>query len=201
MGKAITDVIFDFDGVLIDYQPRLALEGQYPPGVIDMVLDPADRFGFEYYARRSNLGWSEAQVLADYETQHGPAVAWVLRVFFERQEMALAGMMSGMGELLRDLDAMGIRMWGLANATRRHVDSARERFSELGLLEDVVVSSEEGMVKPNPRIFRRAVERFGVDPACALFVEGERRNAEAAGKAGLRAVCFADAERLRQELR
>ncbi|OZG68031.1 HAD family hydrolase [Bifidobacterium eulemuris] len=201
MGRsAITDVIFDFGGVLVDFQPRLALEGQYPPGVVDMFFDPADRFGYHYYERKANLGWSESQVLADYETQHGPAVAWVFRVLLERQRMALAGMMPGMGELLRDLDAAGIRMWGLTNFTTDYVEAARERFPELRLLSDVVVSSEEGMIKPDPRIFRRAIERFGVDPAATAFVDDKRRNADVAGLEGLLGICFTDAEQLRQEL-
>ena len=197
MGKSITDIIFDFD-VLVDVHPRLPLEGQYPPGVIDMVLDPADRFGFGYYQRKADLGWSESQVLADYERQHGPAVAWVLRVFLERQEMSLAGVTSGMGELLRDLDAAGVRLWGLADSTTRFVDAARERFGDLRLLRDVMVSAEEGMVKPDPRIFRRAVSRFGVEPRTTLFV-GCRRDVEASGRAaGVMGIEFADEPQLRE---
>ncbi|OZG63154.1 hydrolase [Bifidobacterium lemurum] len=200
MGRSvITDVIFDFGGVLVDFQPRLALEGQYPPGVVDMFFDPADRFGYRYYERKANLGWSEERVLADYEAQHGPAVAWVFRVLLERQGMALAGMMPGMGELLRDLDASGIRMWGLTNFTTGYVEAARERFPELRLLTDVVVSSEEGMIKPDPRIFRRAVARFGVDPARTAFVDDKRRNADVATSEGLRGVLFADADQLRRD--
>lgn len=97
MTGTITDVIFDYCDVLLDWRPRIPLEGQYPPGVIDMFFSDDDPHGFRYYDRLSDSGWDEERILSDYETEHGPAVAWVFRIYFERQRLALAGLQSGMG--------------------------------------------------------------------------------------------------------
>ena len=50
----------------------------------------------------------------------------------------------------RELDASGVRLWGLTNFTTKYVRAAHELFPELNLLRDTVVSSEEGILKPDP---------------------------------------------------
>ena len=74
-----TDVMFDYCGVLIDWRPRRTIEGLYPAGVVDMFFDPADPHGVAYYDDLADLGWSEERIIADYEREHGPAVAWIMR--------------------------------------------------------------------------------------------------------------------------
>ena len=66
MSATITDVIFDYCDVLLDWRPRIPLEGQYPPGVIDMFFSADDPHGFRYYDRLSDSGWDEERILADY---------------------------------------------------------------------------------------------------------------------------------------
>lgn len=197
----ITDVVFDFCDVLLDWQPRLPLEGQYPPGVIDMFFDPADEYGFDHYDALSDSGWSQERILADYEEHHGPAVAGVFRVYFERYELALAGMIDGMESLMADLSRAGIRMWGLTNFTTEYVDSACAKFPAMDLLRDVVVSSEERIRKPDEAIYRRAIERFGIDPAASVFFDDKPRNAEAACAVGMHGITFTDAPQARRSLR
>ena len=199
--SAYTDVIFDYCDVLLDWRPRLPLEGQYPPGVIDMIFDPADPYGFAYYDAMSDCGWSDERVLADYERHHGPAVAWVLRRYFDRRRLALYDMVDGMPLLLRDLDRAGIRLWGLTNFTGAYVAAAHAKFPWLSLLRDTVVSSEERLRKPDPHLYRRAIDRFGVDPRATVFVDDKARNADAATAVGLHGIRFADAASLRRDLR
>ncbi|WP_291526500.1 HAD-IA family hydrolase [Bifidobacterium sp. UBA744] len=196
------DVIFDFCGVLVDWQPAAALEGRYPSEVIDAFLDPDDEWGFWHYDHCSDMGMGEPDILEEYAGHHDPSLAQVFRVYFERYRLALRGMMPGMAALLRELDAAGVRCWGLTNFTTPYVVAARERFPALGVLRDVVISSEERIGKPDPVIYRRAVARFGVDPAAAAFVDDRRVNAEAASLAvpGLTGILFADAASLRARL-
>lgn len=225
---AFTDVIFDFCDVLVDWEPRVPLEGQVPAETIDRLFDRDDPYGFWHYDELSDLGWSEERVLADYAAHHGlggrgnggdvvgddggdgednvadtESYADALRAFrlyFDRQRLALVGMLPGMPELLHDLDAVGVRCWGLTNFTVKYVDTARELFPALGLLKDVVVSSTERIHKPDPEIFRRAIVRFGVDSARTAFVDDKPWNAEAGTAAGLTGIRFTDAASLRARL-
>lgn len=116
-----TDVIFDYCGVLIDWRARRTIEGLYPPGVVDMFFDPADPHGVAYYDDLADLGWSEERIIADYEREHGPAVAWIMRLYFEFQRLGFYDMIEGIPTLMRDLHARGVRLWGLTNFTVRGV--------------------------------------------------------------------------------
>lgn len=56
------------------------------------------------------------------------------------------------------------------------------------LFDDIVVSAEVGVAKPQPEIFRLAAERLGLAPAACVFVDDWDRNIEAARAVGMAAV-------------
>jgi HAD superfamily hydrolase (TIGR01509 family) len=63
-----------------------------------------------------------------------------------------------------------------------------ERDGIHALFDDVVVSAEVGMAKPDPAIFRLAVERLGLTPAECVFVDDWDQNVAAARDVGMRGV-------------
>lgn len=138
-----TDVMFGYCGVLIDWRPRRTIEGLYPAGVVDMFFDPADPHGVAYYDDLADLGWSEERIIADYEREHGPAVAWIMRLYFEFQRLGFYDMIDGMPTLMRDLHARGVRLWGLTNFTVRGVREMHGKYPWLNLLGGTVISAQE----------------------------------------------------------
>ena len=71
---------------------------------------------------------------------------------------------------------------------------ARQFFIEhCGLgdkVDEIIVSAEEGIAKPDPRIYRRAAERLGVALDEAVFVDDMPANVEAACACGMCGVLF-----------
>jgi len=63
-----------------------------------------------------------------------------------------------------------------------------ERDGIHALFDDVVVSAEVGMAKPDPAIFRLAVDRLGLAPDECVFVDDWDANVEAARAVGMRGV-------------
>ena len=63
-----------------------------------------------------------------------------------------------------------------------------ERDGVHALFDDVVVSAEVGMAKPDPAIFRLAVDRLGLTPTECVFVDDWEQNVEAAREVGMRGV-------------
>jgi 2-haloacid dehalogenase len=64
----------------------------------------------------------------------------------------------------------------------------------------VLVSGEVGLAKPDPAIFRLLAQRFGVDPADAVFVDDSPANVTAAREVGFDGIVFTDATALRRDL-
>jgi putative hydrolase of the HAD superfamily len=85
-------------------------------------------------------------------------------------------------QVLRNLRASGFRL-GLVSNCAMGGDWTRDLLDDLGLLEQLdvaVLSSEEGVGKPDPRLYRTTMERLGTKSPQAVFV-GDRLRDDIAG--------------------
>ncbi|KJY49904.1 HAD family hydrolase [Bifidobacterium kimbladii] len=194
-------ILFALPGTLVDWDPRRALVGQYPDGVVDMVLDPNDPWGFACVSRQINLGVDPQRALADYETTHGPAVAWVVRVCLENYTLAVKGLLPGASDLLEDLQRAGLTLWGLAATTRQLTESASKVLSPLSALKDILISSEEHLDLSDPLFYRLALRRFAISPGHTIFVDTDSEHVAIADRLGMEGIVAHDIRGLRQLLR
>ena len=88
----------------------------------------------------------------------------------------------------------------LSNAWNDLRQVMQQRFGFDGLFDELVISAEVGLAKPDPRIFHLAVERLGVQPAEAVFVDDVLANVEAARAVGLHAIHYLDNPQLFEAL-
>lgn len=80
----------------------------------------------------------------------------------------------------------------LSNMSAKSIDAYFSPAERKQLFDDIVLSSEVGMVKPHPEIFVLAAQRLGVDTSECLFVDDSQANCEAATSVGMRAVRYAN---------
>lgn len=72
-------------------------------------------------------------------------------------------------------------------------DTISRFFSEderRDLFDDVLVSSEVGLVKPDPEIFALAARRLALRPEECVFIDDTAKNCEAAAKCGIKAIAY-----------
>lgn len=70
----------------------------------------------------------------------------------------------------------------------------------LDFFDLVFCSGDEGMVKPDAKPFELTLERLGVQPGEAVFIDDTMENVEAARQQGLHGIVFTTAEELEEEL-
>jgi epoxide hydrolase-like predicted phosphatase len=75
-----------------------------------------------------------------------------------------------------------------------------EDWEILDLFDVVFCSGDEGIVKPDPRAFVLTLERLGISPEEAVFIDDTQKHVEAARALGLRGIAFRDAGKLEQDL-
>jgi len=56
--------------------------------------------------------------------------------------------------------------------------------------DEIIISAEIGLAKPDPRIYRLALERLEVDPANAVFVDDFQENVDGALALGIHGILF-----------
>lgn len=90
--------------------------------------------------------------------------------------------------LVAELRAAGRRIYLLSNANVRFWDYLNGREFFRGF-DGIVISARERLVKPDVRLYRLMMERYGLKPEECLFIDDMPANvagAEAAGMAALR---------------
>jgi epoxide hydrolase-like predicted phosphatase len=91
-------------------------------------------------------------------------------------------------DLIRDLRAQGMRTGLLTNNARELRALWWELLPYDELFDDIVDSSDVGLRKPNPAIYRLALERLGSTAHRTAFLDDIASNVDAAERVGLRAV-------------
>ena len=91
-------------------------------------------------------------------------------------------------DCVRRLRADGVRTALVTNNAAEFREGWRKSIPVDELFDVVVDSSEEGVRKPDPRIFERTLERLGVEAARAVFLDDYAGNVDAAQALGIRGV-------------
>lgn len=191
----IEAVIYDFGNVLVGWDPYGAFDG-LDRAEVDAWMTEVD-FGPFNLAQDAGRTWAEAVAhLEDTRPHLAPMAARYARDYAG----TLTGPVAGSAELVCELDAAGLRLYGLTNWAADTFDHAEPAAPVIGLLRDVVVSGQVGLAKPDPAIFHLAAERFAVEPGRTVFVDDTARNVAAARAAGFHAVHFTDTASLRSAL-
>ena len=118
----------------------------------------------------------------------------------------ITGVMEDSVAVVRDLHRRGVPLYGLSNwpaqtwpPTRVVADEGND-YAFLDLFEDIWISGEHKLRKPDPASYRSALKRFGLEAREAVFVDDLPHNVEAARELGIHAIHFTDAPTLRIEL-
>lgn len=88
----------------------------------------------------------------------------------------------------------------LSNTNAIHVDYISRQFAFFREFEGYVLSHEVGLLKPDAAIYELTAQKFGLQPAEAVFVDDLAENVAGARATGMRAIHFQNAEQVRQEL-
>jgi 2-haloacid dehalogenase len=189
--------VFDLGGVLIDWDPRYLYRTLLPSE------DAVEQFLAEVCtpewnaAQDAGRAWSVA--VAELARQF-PDRAELIRAYDERWWETIGGEIPGTVQVLRSLRDGGVRLYALTNWSSEKFDLTYRRFEWLSWFAGIVVSGKEGVVKPDPRIFRVLLERYDINPVDAVYIDDAQHNVVAAAELGMRSMLFAGHDRLRDEL-
>ena len=193
---APTTVVFDLGGVLIAWDPRLLYRTLLPEDEVEAFLAEVE---FLEWNHHQDAGRPFAEAVEDHARRF-PHRRELLAAYFERFPESLAGSIDGTVEILEELQRGGVRLLALTNWSAETFDHARERFGFLSRFEDILVSGEVKVAKPDPRIFALLLERYGLDPRSTVYIDDSAKNVAAGEAAGLRSLRFDSPEQLRADL-
>lgn len=191
-----TALIFDVANVIVDWDPTRALAGQVSDERIQQFFDSEV---FWQLNARCDAGMPIADALVEMDDQ-APHLVDLYRLYIERFPLTVSGPIPGTAEVIRDLLAAGVPCNGLSNWAKENFNVARRANPVIDELADVIVSGEVGLAKPDPAIFRYALERFDLPADSTVMIDDTQVNLDSAAEVGLVTVLFTTAEQLRADL-
>jgi putative hydrolase of the HAD superfamily len=105
-----------------------------------------------------------------------------------------------MGDLLRRLKAAGVPLYALTNNTREIVVYHRQNTDLIGLFDDVMVSADIGLRKPDPAIYQHMLDKHRLKAQDTVFIDDMPENVKAAQDMGIDAFVFTSPGQCRHEL-
>ena len=193
-----TAVIFDVGNVLYGWDPDTFLVRQ--------IADDEARLKF---IEDTNLWeWHEAldggrpfDEAARELSEVFPAYADLISAWGSRFGETISGPIEPVHAIVDELEAASVPLFAITNFSADFwapfVAKQRAFFSRF---REIVVSGEEKLLKPDPAIYWLALDRFGLKPSEAIFVDDRKINVDGAEAIGLRSHLFTDAEGLRARL-
>lgn len=91
--------------------------------------------------------------------------------------------------LIDKLKDKGIKVLVLSNYGRDAYEASEKIFEFLKHIDGGVISCYVKTVKPEPEIYDAIIEKYGLDPAKALFFDDRLENVHAARSKGINALC------------
>jgi putative hydrolase of the HAD superfamily len=186
-------VLFDLDGTLLDRhrsfelfvrdQWRRFITGVHPVEQDDYVRTLIERDRAGYGPRGELFAGAVAHLGLP------AALADTLRHDFRGGFAGACVLFPDARPTLQALRAAGFRLGLITNGSVRMQSRKLECLALPPMFDTVLISDAEGIHKPDPEIFRRALQRLGVEAAHACYV-GNHPAVDVAGakSAGLRAV-------------
>jgi 2-haloacid dehalogenase len=190
-------VVFDIGGVLLDWDPR-HLYRRLIDDEAEMERFLAEVCTLEWHAAHDR-GVPVAESCAVLAAAH-PEYADLIDAWGERSEEMIGGPIVGSVDILEQLLRKGVRCYALTNMERETYPLRRQRFPFMGWFAGTVVSSHEGVAKPDPEIFRRLLDRFGLVPERTVMIDDSPANLDTAASLGMTAVRFTSPTALRAAL-
>lgn len=190
-------VVFDLGGVLVDWDPRYLFRQLLPDdAAVEAFL--ADVCSPEWNAAQdAGRSWAEAVREA---SERFPEHAELVAAYDERWWETIGGQIDGTVEVLDELRQRDVGLYAITNWSAEKFDLTFPRFDWLAWFDGIVVSGYERIVKPDPRIFQLLVDRHGVDPRAAVYVDDVPANVDAARAIGMTGLVFTTTEQLRADL-
>lgn len=190
-------IIFDLGGVLLDWNPhRLYAPFFNSNAEIDQFLH---EINFAEWNMQQDAGRPFAEGVAVLSAQY-PHYADLIRAYHERWEDSVPGAIDGTLDILHRLKRDGAPLYALTNFSAETFPLIRRRFDFLQLFDDILVSGEIGLVKPDPAIYRLMLEKVGRPASECLFIDDSLKNVEAARQLGFDTIHFQSPEQLEMEL-
>lgn len=197
MNSEFDTVVFDFGGVLIDWNPRYLYR--------DIFEDEQEMEWFlknvctEEWNTLQDEGFLFSELIPPLQKQY-PEFSDKIKMYQSRWREMVRGEITETIKILREIQVKNYPVYGLTNWGSETFPIVFKQFEFLRRLKGIVVSGDEKLIKPDPRLFEILIKRFALKPEHCIFIDDSVKNIQTANEIGFKTIHFVSPENLRNDL-
>ncbi|WP_160138742.1 HAD family hydrolase [Chryseobacterium sp. c4a] len=194
----IKNIIFDFGGVLMDWNPRYFFKDYFNDDEkMEYFLKniAQDEWNIEQDRGRSLSEGTEIQIkkFPEWEKE--------IRAYYDNWTVMLKSDIPQNVDILRKLKNTDYHLFGLTNWSAETFPYALENYDFFQLFDGkIVVSGTEKLIKPDPKIWQVLLERYNIQANESVFIDDNLKNIEMAQSLGFKTIHILPDTDLKQEL-
>ncbi|KPL83968.1 hypothetical protein SE15_01835 [Thermanaerothrix daxensis] len=192
-------IVFDFGGVLIDWNPYYLYRhflGEDPEATRRFL----QAVNFAEWNRENDRGRTLAQGTAELANRF-PEYRDLILAYDQRYLETIGGPIQPVVEILRALKEQGYPLYGLSNWPAEKFAIVRQIYPFFAWFDDLVISGEVRLIKPEHAIFELLLKRIGRPAQECVYIDDNEENIAVARGLGFRVVLFRSPEQLKKTLR
>jgi 2-haloacid dehalogenase len=191
-------IVFDIGGVLLDWSPYYLYDRFFNAdhAAIDRFLAEV---GFSEWNAQQDIGRPFSVAVAELSARF-PHYVDMIRAYDELCLESIGGPIQATVDIMQALDQAGHPRYALSNWSLEKFQLIRHKYDFLDWFETIVLSGEEKIAKPDPRIFDIFLKRVGRSADECLFIDDSKTNIAAAERLGFQTILFQSPEQLQSEL-
>lgn len=191
----IKNVIFDFGCVLVNWDQHNLYDSYF--GSREKTDWFIQHICTLPWNNQTDVGKTFAEAVTEKVAEF-PEWEKEIRMYWERWEDMIGGAIEGMEEWIGELKAAGYGTFGLTNWSTETFPLVKDKYAVFGMLDGIVMSGEELIGKPDPRIYQILLDRYGLKAAECVFIDDRIGNIEAGEQLGIRGILFENCQQAKQ---
>ncbi|MDS1031656.1 HAD family phosphatase [Porphyromonadaceae sp. NP-X] len=195
--EILKNVVFDFGGVLIDWNPRYLYRNVFrSEDEMEYFLEHICPYDWNLM---QDAGRSLAEATLLKQEEH-PEYSNEIALYYGRWIEMIGGIFDENVKLLKPLKEK-YNLYGLTNWSAETLPLAQAEYDFFDLFDEIVVSGAEKIVKPDPELYRILIDRYRINPQETLFIDDNPENIQTAKQLGFQTLHLTPQINLEQELK
>ncbi|NAW50107.1 HAD-IA family hydrolase [Elizabethkingia argentiflava] len=172
----IKNIIFDFGGVLMDWDPKYLYQNVFSTeDEMNYFLENIATLKWNTEQDRGRSFKEATQILQNQYPEFSEEIA----LYYSQWPVMLKGEIENHVKIVQTLYGR-YPLYGLTNWSAETFPYAYENYNFFKLFDGIVVSGEEGVIKPDEHIYKILLERYNLNASECLFIDDNYENIKAA---------------------
>ncbi|MBR6380276.1 MAG: HAD family phosphatase [Lachnospiraceae bacterium] len=193
----IKNVVFDIGNVLADFRWREFLQDKGFDEAMITRIAKASALS-PYWDEFDRGAWDEEKTIAAFISLD-PGIEKELHMAYDDVTDMVRPRAYAI-PWVQELRRQGYGVYYLSNFSKKAYDECRHALGFMDYCDGGILSYRELIVKPNPEIYHRLTDRYGLDPSECVFFDDTQKNVDGAIACGWKAFLFTTKEQAVRDL-